>query len=169
MTTRPAHRSTIALRYCRWMLIAAWALVFAPFPATAQPSVGREDPGGFVPPSPSASASIQPVQSSNSSQVAVRGPCDPDYWIVSTRHCKFEVDCGQACNYHVIRFDGSNPRRTQCAGEGEFRRVQVTGVQWNRGFLLAADGVLGRNEIPTNVHPSLLRAVVHFLRRLRGG
>jgi hypothetical protein len=41
----------------------------------------------------------------------VRGPCDPDYWIVSSRGAKDLVECGQAVNYSVYRFDGPNPGR----------------------------------------------------------
>ncbi|MBC8116458.1 MAG: alpha/beta hydrolase, partial [Candidatus Saccharimonas sp.] len=39
--------------------------------------------------------------------LVVRGPCDPDYSIVSTRCCKHQVECCQPCNYQVCRFDGS--------------------------------------------------------------
>lgn len=106
MTNRPAHRSTIALRHCRWLLIAAWAVVFASPIAFAQSVGPAPDVSSPVPPSPVVVGA--PEQSSNSLPFIARGPCDPDYWIVSTRHCKEEVECGQACNYHVIRFDGSN-------------------------------------------------------------
>ena len=40
--------------------------------------------------------------------IVVRGPCDPDYTIVSTRCCKNQVECGQPCDYRVYRFDGSH-------------------------------------------------------------
>lgn len=43
--------------------------------------------------------------------VVVRGPCDPDYWLVSTRGCKSQVECCQPCNYQVYRFDGPCPGR----------------------------------------------------------
>ncbi len=38
--------------------------------------------------------------------LVVRGPCDPDYSIVSTRCCNRQVECCQPCDYQVYRFDG---------------------------------------------------------------
>jgi len=38
--------------------------------------------------------------------IAVRGPCDPDYWIVSSRCCNEQLECGCPCNFRVYRFDG---------------------------------------------------------------
>ena len=47
----------------------------------------------------------------HSAAVTVRGPCDPDYWIVSARCCNDRLECGLDCNYQVIRFDGPGPGR----------------------------------------------------------
>ena len=117
MTTRPAHRSTIALRYCRWMLIAAWTILLAPQFVCAQPPGTQRDVSQFVPPSPNPVSTSPPEQSTNTSPLVLRGPCDPDYWIISTRHCKMEIDCGQACTYHVIRFEGTNIGRNSTLDE----------------------------------------------------
>lgn len=38
--------------------------------------------------------------------IPVRGPCDPNYWIVSARCCKNQLDCGKPCGFQVYRFDG---------------------------------------------------------------
>jgi hypothetical protein len=54
----------------------------------------------------------------NPAPLTVRGPCDPDYWIVSTRNAKSEIACGHACHYEVLRFDGSNQGR--CSSLEEF-------------------------------------------------
>lgn len=41
---------------------------------------------------------------------SVRGPCDPDYWIVSARCCEQQLRCGQNCEFAVYRFDGPGCR-----------------------------------------------------------
>ncbi len=41
----------------------------------------------------------------------VRGPCDPDYWIVSARCCNPQLECNQNCGFCVYRFDGPGPGR----------------------------------------------------------
>ncbi len=38
--------------------------------------------------------------------VPIRGPRDPNYWVVSARCCKQQLECCQNCNFGVYRFDG---------------------------------------------------------------
>lgn len=47
----------------------------------------------------------------------VRSPCDPDYWIVSSRNCKQQLDCNQNCQFGVYRFDGPGPGRASSLEE----------------------------------------------------
>jgi hypothetical protein len=116
MTTGLAQRSPIALRNCRWIFVAAWAALFLPWTALAQPSLPSPGPDQAIPPSPSESQlSAEPA--STAASVTVRGPCDPDYWIISTRDSKHQVDHGHACDYDVIRFDGPNPGRGSTLNE----------------------------------------------------
>ena len=49
--------------------------------------------------------------------VTVRGPCDPDYWIVSSRCCQQELECNQPCQHVVYRFDGSQNGRVSSLNE----------------------------------------------------
>jgi hypothetical protein len=49
--------------------------------------------------------------------VTVRGPCDPDYWIVSARCCKQQLECNQNCNFGVYRFDGPGAGRASTLDE----------------------------------------------------
>lgn len=49
--------------------------------------------------------------------LVVRGPCDPDYSIISTRCCKDQVECCQPCNYQVYRFDGPGGGRASSLDE----------------------------------------------------
>jgi hypothetical protein len=115
MTTRPTHRATIALRHCRLFVFTAWALLLAPWIVLAQTYDGQADIAQLVPPAP---AALPPVSEQvGAPPVVVRGPCDPDYWIVSTRRCKDQVENGQSCGYDVIRFDGPNPGRCSSMDE----------------------------------------------------
>ena len=116
MTTRPTHRSTIALRYCRWMLIAAWAVVLAHRSVFAQQVAGPDDIGQFVPPTPVAVDSNGTEQPLKVLPLVVRGPCDPDYWIVSTTlPCK--VGWHSGADLPIVRFDGSNFGRNSSLDE----------------------------------------------------
>lgn len=116
MTTRSTHRITIASRHCRWIFIAVSIVLIAPWSAFAQSPFASGDNGLELRPTPSAPSSVgEPT--STIIPASIRGPCDPDYWIVSTRGCKCEVDNGQACNYQVIRFDGPNPGRDSSLDE----------------------------------------------------
>ena len=54
---------------------------------------------------------IVPSGPGHSAAVTVRGPCDPDYWIVSARCCNERLECGLDCQYQVFRFDGPGPGR----------------------------------------------------------
>jgi len=120
MTTRPRHRLPIALRHCRLLIVALWALTLIQTLVLAQVNEGQLPDVQVVPPSPAvhgSSASLRSVGSTNFIPVTVRGPCDPDYWVVSTRGAKSEVENGQACSYDVIRFDGPNPGRCSSMDE----------------------------------------------------
>ena len=108
MATRPTHHKNEAMRYCRYWLIAVWALFSAPWCSFAQSYALPSVDTGSVLPAPA--VSLQP-------STAVRGPCDPDYWIVSTRCAKEEVEAGQAYDYQVFRFDGPNPGRGSSLNE----------------------------------------------------
>ena len=44
--------------------------------------------------------------------VAIRGSNDPNYWIVSARCCKQQLECCQNCNFGVYRFDGPTCRQS---------------------------------------------------------
>lgn len=109
MTTRPAQRHRVAPHYCRLVMIAASTMLFAPALAQSQTSGLRGEES--VPPPPS--SVHRPVETSYdvSRSTASRGPCDPDYWIVSTRCGKEQVAAGQAYDYQVYRFDGPQPGR----------------------------------------------------------
>lgn len=106
---RPTQRELVAMRHCRVLVVAMWILLSTSWLACAQTVPG-------LPPSPESSVpaigteSI-PVSGPASQPVVVRGPCDPDYWIVSTRRSKDLIEAGQAVHYHVYRFDGPNPGR----------------------------------------------------------
>lgn len=88
-----------------WLTLGALTLFSSA--AFAQPPVPNVDSQQAVPPSPVAAA---PAPSA-SLVSAVRSPCDPDYWIVSTRHARYEIEHGQSFCYQVFRFDGHNPGR----------------------------------------------------------
>ncbi len=75
--------------------LAAPAVSWSQLPAPAARS-------GAVP-QPKPSLGAAPVRPRS---LVVRGPCDPDYSIVSTRCCNQQVECCQPCNYQVCRFDG---------------------------------------------------------------
>jgi len=110
MMTRTTQAWTIALRHCWLLSVAWWALTLTTAAALAQtqPNDGSVDPNS-IPPSP---ASSLPIGSTGAAvPIVVRGPCDPDYWIVSTRHAQAQIDCGQAANYEVLRYDGLGPCR----------------------------------------------------------
>lgn len=61
-------------------------------------------------------APVRPLQAAGHS-VTVRGPCDPNYWIVSSRCCRQQLECNQNCNFAVYRFDGPGPGRTASLDE----------------------------------------------------
>jgi hypothetical protein len=103
MTTRPSQHARVALRLARLMWIAVWAITSAPGMACAQLDQGP------VPPAPVVVA--ETVSSSSAEPIVVRGPQDPDYWIVSSRCHKEQVEAGQAIDYQVYRFDGPQPGR----------------------------------------------------------
>lgn len=124
MTKCLTHRYPIAFRHCRCLLIAVWASWLIPAAALAQtksrPSAALEG----IPPSPTVVS--QPAQSLPiSTPITVRSPYDPDYWIVSTRHAKLEVENGQGCAYEVTRFDGPNAR---CSSVDELQASLQPGV-----------------------------------------
>ena len=93
-------------RSCRLMIAALWALMLAPCLSLAQ----SDPPDQTVPPSPEA---VQAQASANQAAPSwtIRGPDDPDYWIVSVRHAMSEIILGQEAHYRVLRFDGSNEGR----------------------------------------------------------
>ncbi len=115
MTTRPAHRLTSALRNHRFSLIALWAIALTPLWVVAQSGDGPREAGQIVPPPPVDSRIVQ--SASVGVPVTVRGPCDPDYWIISTRSANEQIECGQAANMEVFRFDGPNPGRASSMEE----------------------------------------------------
>ncbi|WP_397571534.1 hypothetical protein [Schlesneria sp. T3-172] len=106
MKSRSRHPYPFVKRWCRLWLIVVWGVVLTPLMAFGQtPAEGRS----FVLPAPAesgAEASLPP-----STQTIVRGPCDPDYWIISTRCAEAEVEAGVGYNYKVYRFEGPNPGR----------------------------------------------------------
>ncbi len=101
----------MALRYCRVLLIALWGFTFTPWVAQAQTVDGLYFQGQAIPPSPDAVESLPYQNLTTGSGPIVRGPCDPDYWIVSTRGGRCAVERGLGYNYEVFRFDGPNPGR----------------------------------------------------------
>ena len=108
MATRPTHHTNQTMRFCRSWLFAVWGLLFAPLLAHAQ----------SYDPAPVDHTSVLPAPSAYSAPpTVVRGPCDPDYWIVSTRGAKVQVEAGQAYDYQVYRFDGLNPGRGSSMNE----------------------------------------------------
>ena len=113
MTSRPPHRLHAALRHCRLWLIAVWVVTSAPWLASAQPDSAMLDEPPVVPPAPVSSLRTDGPQTSRMADAPdpVRGSCDPDYWIVSTRCAKEEVEAGQGVEYQVYRFDGPSPVR----------------------------------------------------------
>ena len=117
MATRPPQRWTNALRHCCLVVVAVWTLAFAPRLALAQANEGDRDEGrvAFPPPAPVSSSSR--TSSATAVPLIVRGPCDPDYWIASTRRAKDQVETGQAYDYEVYRFNGPNPGRGSSMNE----------------------------------------------------
>ena len=109
MPTRNMHRMVAAIRRCRIVTVIVWMAIFARSAAFAQPDDGnpiREQ----IPPVPIATtAETNPVPTP---QIIVSNPCYPDYWIVSTRGCRDQIEAGQGVNYDVLRFDGPNPGTT---------------------------------------------------------
>lgn len=105
MMTRTTQPRTIALRQYWLLSIAWWAFTLTSGVANAQPQPydGRADLTS-IPPSPS--ASFPSGLNGVATPIVVRGPCDPDYWIVSTRNAQAQIDCGQAANFEVLRYDG---------------------------------------------------------------
>jgi Alpha/beta hydrolase family len=58
--------------------------------------------------------------------VVVRGPCDPDYWIVSSRGCEEQLECNRRCQYAVHHFDG--PGRCRVGSLDEMYASMQPGV-----------------------------------------
>ena len=108
MTPHLMHRFLFALQPCRLMFLAILAFSHAPRMVGAQPVETPHVEGSVVLPAP---AALQSSDARATEQVAVRGPCDPDYWIVSTRCAKEVVEAGQAYDYQVYRFNGPSPGR----------------------------------------------------------
>lgn len=100
------HHWIVAERSSRYWLIALWAVAFTPWMAWGQ---FPTDGGQLLPPAPVEAAPVVPQLPGQPSPV--RGPCDPDYWIVSTRCAEAEVEAGVSYNYQVYRFDGPVPGR----------------------------------------------------------
>lgn len=88
------------------VLALTWLLLVTPFEAWSQPPIPGTSPTQSLPAVASPTSGLKTTQ-----PIIVRGPCDPDYWIVSTRCCKAQVECCQPCNYQVYRFDGPSPAR----------------------------------------------------------
>lgn len=60
-----------------------------------------------LPPADSPTTATPHIAGSSSAlPLIVRGPCDPNYWIVSSRCCRQQVENGEPCAYRVYRFDG---------------------------------------------------------------
>ena len=117
MTTLPPQLSIVALRICRLFFFAMWTIVSTPWCSFAQPYEISTD---GEPAAISAQAPLHFDEGSGFSAggpAVVRGPCDPDYWIVSTRCGKDAVEAGQAVDYQVYRFDGPNPGRGSSLNE----------------------------------------------------
>lgn len=100
----PTQRPFVAMRHCRVLVVAMWILLSTSWLACAQTLPN-------LPATPVSVAAPVLTSGANPQPVIVRGPCDPDYWIVSTRCVKDSIEVGQAVNYQVYRFDGPNPGR----------------------------------------------------------
>lgn len=84
-------------------LLVAWVLLVAGSAHSQEPPALNLRP---IPDPAANGALIKPT-----ANPVVRGPCDPDYWIVSARHCNERLECGLDCQYQVVRFDGPGPGR----------------------------------------------------------
>lgn len=89
------------------VLFAAWMGLAAPGPSWSQPPI-PDTPAVELP---------APAPLPETAQVAVRGPCDPDYWIVSTRCCDDSAESCLPAAYQTYRFDGPNPGRASTLDE----------------------------------------------------
>jgi hypothetical protein len=102
--------SAIAMPLCRLSCIALWALALTSCPLFAQ----SNQPGSPVPQSPDASCETEPRPPAAS---AVPCACDTGYWIVSSRHARKQIDCGQPIEYEVFRFEASDAGRRSSMDE----------------------------------------------------
>ena len=105
MTTHIKQLRSI-LRSCRWMPLALCALLLVPHTLLAQPELVSSGP---VPPAPTAGGEAPTLEaaSTGDSNPPVT-TCSPEYWIISTRSSTKQIECGQACNYEIFRFNNSN-------------------------------------------------------------
>ena len=85
--------------------------MLAPCLLQAQTVDGLPGSATSIPPAPTEFQADQGFAPSNRPAATVRSACDPDYWIVSTRNARHEIENGQPCHYEVLRFDGSNQGR----------------------------------------------------------
>lgn len=95
--------TTLASRTYHLMIAALWAVMLTPCLSLAQVE-------GEVPPSPETVREAIPAGEA-ATPWTIRGPDDPDYWIISARHAMGDIILGRQAHYQILRFDGSNPGR----------------------------------------------------------
>ena len=117
MAQRPTNRMKIAFRILCIVAVTMWAIGFAPLLAFAQPTDSYSDQRQVEVPSPAAIDFSQQTKPTQTFLPIVRGPCDPDYWIISSRYAREHVEAGQAYDYEVFRFDGPQPGRNSSMDE----------------------------------------------------
>ena len=91
-----AQGNLVLQRCWRYWLIVAWAIASTPWMAFGQ----FPDPSEFSPP-PAPAGSASEVSHFPAETSFVRDPCDPDYWIISTRCAEAEVEAGVHYDYQV--------------------------------------------------------------------
>ena len=111
MTPQLTNLPKIASKRFWPLFVALWMITFIPCLAADEAYDSTSGATSSIPPSPAVVTTEQAAVGSTVSSYAVRSPCDPDYWIVSTRHGRCEVESGQPCQFQVFRFDGPNPAR----------------------------------------------------------
>ncbi|MBM4074542.1 MAG: hypothetical protein FJ267_02710 [Planctomycetes bacterium] len=88
---------------------SSWGQTLIPS-APNESQVADQNIGELLPSPETPSPAPLPPASSNSGH---RGPCDPDYWIVSSRCCAEKIVNCQACDYQVFHADGTEcPQQT---------------------------------------------------------
>jgi len=106
----------MALRICRFFCLSLWVVTLTSWPLAAQTSDGQPNGGGQFAIPETIGVGTSPI-SETRAPVIVRSPCDPDYWIVSTRHARDEIQKGQACQYEVLRYEGAKSVRNSSIEE----------------------------------------------------